>query len=72
MKKSSLTRKNKLFKKIISMDWIASFRVYRDCCEIVFFRHSERSEESLIDEILRRSTSQNDANRHFATAPYTK
>lgn len=33
------------------------------------FRHSEQSEESLIEEILHRYAPQNDANRYFATAP---
>ena len=41
----------------------------RDCCEMVSFRHSERSEESFPEEILRRFAPQNDADRHFATAP---
>ncbi len=40
-----------------------------DCCEMIFFRHSERSEESLLDEILRRYAPQNDADRHFVTIP---
>ena len=36
---------------------------------MVSFRHSERSEESFPEEILRRFAPQNDADRHFATAP---
>src|SRR3989338_1348246 len=44
----------------------------RDCCEMVSFRHSERSEESFPEEILRRFAPQNDADRHFATDPWRK
>src|SRR3990167_6953728 len=38
-----------------------------NCCEIVSFRHSERSEESFPEEILRRFAPQNDAGRYYAT-----